>query len=220
MSKQPFVTGDVKPKEGLLFASLLLLGGLMSAWVIHVETFLLAIVLVVIGIIYSFTPRLKDKPFGDVLANAIAGGVLCYAMGWSVFRNLYSMPILQPVWLTLLLGATYLLTVIIDMEADKKAGLNTTAVYLGKKGTVHASSIIYFLSLAAYVMILIRGLSIAYLVLLPLLVRSPYTYYKLYKNPSRVYHVARRAVVSSFVGLILLLGIYTVLNVLGISGAL
>lgn len=218
MSKQPFVTGDLKSSEGILFASLLVSCGLIFVSFINIETFFLALVLLFIGIVYSFPPRLKDKPFGDVFANAVGGGILCYAMGWSVFQDLNLMPILPALWLTLLLGATYLLTVVIDTEGDKKAGLITTAVFLGENRAIQTSFTLYIISMVFYVAILVNRLSLAYLVLLPLLVRSPYTYYKLYKNPKRVYHVAKRAVASSVIGLILLLLIYTLLSVLGFSG--
>lgn len=217
MSKQPFVTGKVKPLEGLLFATALLSTGLVFAWLTDIEVFVLVVILIVIGIIYSFPPRLKAVPFGDVLANSMGAGFIPYAMGWSLFKDVLSMSFLPPLWLTLLIASTYLLTVIIDMESDRKAGLNTTAVCLGVGGTIRLSFAIYLFSLLAYATVLIEKPSLAYLLLLPFLARSPYAYYKLYKNPNQVYHVAKRAVQCSVIGVILILSVYSLLNLLGIS---
>jgi len=217
MAKQPFVTGKVKPTEGLILAALLLGSGLFLSLMINLQVFLLSLFLVFIGIIYSFPPRLKDMPFGDIAANAISGGLICYAAGWCAFNDISNIPIYPILWLVSLIAAAYLLTVIIDIEADRRAGLRTTAVVLGVKNSIRLSFLTCIPSLIFYVLILLTQIKIAYLLILPLLIQSPLGFYKAYRKPSRIYRLAKLAIISSLISIIALLLFYSIISILGIS---
>jgi 4-hydroxybenzoate polyprenyltransferase len=196
MSKQPFVTGEVSPFKGLLLAAILMILGLTLSWIINLQIFLLSLALLALGIIYSLPPRLKDVPFGDVITNSVSAGFICYAAGWCTSRNFAQISFLPVFWFTSLIASTYLLTVIIDVEYDKKAGLNTTAKVLGVKKTVTLSFTVYVVSLALYTLLLINKPKIHYIILIPFLLTSPYSYYKVYKQPTseNVYKLGESAV--------------------------
>lgn len=86
MSKQPFVTGEVSHKEGLIFATVLIALGLFLSYMVNIQFFIVSIICVFWGIIYSFPPRLKQIPLADVFANSFVC-VLCYIAGWVIFKN-------------------------------------------------------------------------------------------------------------------------------------
>ncbi len=216
MSKQPFVTGEVSRREGLLLAITLIIFGLILSLLINIQVFIISLISVFLGIIYSFPPRLKQVPLADILVNSLVGG-LCYMAGWSVFKDIYEISIYPILWLIFLISATYLLTVIIDIDADKQAGLRTTAVFLGSKRAVRVSFWLYIFSIILFIIVLKNQINLAYIILIPLLIKSPYTYYKLYKNPLQVYDVGRRATLKSVKGVLILLLIYSTFSLVGID---
>lgn len=217
MSKQPFATGKVKPLEGILFAGVLIGLGLMASWIINFCVFLLAVVGVIIGIIYSFPPRLKDLPFGDIIANSVSAGFICYAMGWCTLKGFSEVPILRAAWFMCLIASTYLLTVIIDFDSDKKAGLRTTTTFLGVEKSIKLSFSIYIASLIFYILILLNSPPFHYFLLIPFLIKSSHGYCKVYRDPSleKVYRLGEKAVKACVVVLLLLMILYPFLSLLG-----
>ena len=92
MSEQPFVTGEVSHKEGLTLAVVLITLGLFLSYTINIQFFIISIIFVFIGIVYSFPPRLKQIPFADVFANSFAGSI-CYMAGWVIFKDFFEISI-------------------------------------------------------------------------------------------------------------------------------
>lgn len=214
MSAQPFATGEIKPASGLLVACCLqILGVVLSAY-INLQLLFVSIYTAIVLTIYSIPPRLKEKPFGDIFANATTAGAASYVAGWSLFQDLRLVSPISMIWVTLLVAATYLLTVTIDIEDDRKVGITTTGTYLGQKMTVKVSTAIYFLSLLFYfVALIMHWTTLAYWILLPPLLKSISTYVKLYRDPSRVAHVAVRAVQSATLGGLAVLSLYVFLAI-------
>ena len=216
MSEQPFVTGKVSRKEGLIFAVILMASGLFLSYAINVQLFIISIIFVFVGIIYSFPPRLKQIPLADVFANSFAGS-LCYIAGWVIFKDFFEISVYPVLWIFFLIASTYLLTVIIDIDEDRQSGIKTTAVFLGMKKTVQLSFYLHIISVILFIIVLTKQLSLAYLFLIPLMIKSPYSFYKLCKDNSRVYSVGKKSVLKSIMGIFVLLFIYSFLSIIGLD---
>ncbi len=218
MAQQPFVTGRVGKLGGLSLAVALIIAGLALAWTVNPMVFLFGLLAVAIGTVYSFPPRLKNIPFGDAAANSLVAAI-CYIAGWVTFGHIAQLPIYPAVWIFLLIASTYLLTVLIDLESDKQAGLNTTAVYLGVDKAVTLGFYTYVISLVFYFIVLVSRFNFAYLLIAPGLARGLFSYYKRWqaKDPTAIYSLARKATITSVVAVVTLLLIYTSFNILGTS---
>jgi len=218
MAEQPFITGKVGRLEGLLLAGVLITLGLSLAWMINKTVLSLGVLAVIIGIIYSFPPRLKDVPFGDVAVNSIVAA-LCYLVGWSTFKDIGDVTIYPILWILLLIAATYLLTVVIDIEVDRRAKLKTTAIHLGLERAITLSFYIYLLSFALYVLTLVISLKLSYLLIMPLLMMGLFNYQNLLKekNPAKAYRLAKRATITCAATIMILLLIYSLVSLLGLT---
>ncbi|MFD2081665.1 chlorophyll synthase [Actinopolymorpha cephalotaxi] len=85
-----------------------------------------------LGWIYSAPPvRLKGRPVWDVGCNALAVGVLGPMGGWCLTRPVWEYPVSLAITGFLTAAALYLPTVVIDVDADRAAGVRTTAVRFG-----------------------------------------------------------------------------------------
>ena len=86
-----------------------------------------------LGAAYSLKPfRLKKRPVLDVLANALANGVLNTLAGWAAIgAPLEGLEILAPY--PLAVAAVHLSTTLADIEGDRECGLRTSGVVLGRK---------------------------------------------------------------------------------------
>jgi len=216
MSKQPFVTGKVSRKEGLILAAILIALGLFLSYLINIQLFIISIIFVFIGIIYSFPPRLKQIPFADVFANSFAGS-LCYMAGWVIFKDFFEISVYPILWIFFLIASTYLLTVVINIDEDRQSRIKTTAVFLGIKKTLQLSFWLHIISIVFFIIILIKQLTLAYLLLIPLIIKSPSAFYKLLRDNSRVYITGKKAVLKSIIGIFILLFIYLSFSIAGIS---
>ena len=216
MSEQPFATGEVSRREGLIFAFVLIFLGLLLSRAINAQFFIISAVCVFFGIIYSFPPRLKQIPFTDVFTNSFVCG-LCYLAGWTVFKDLFEMPIYPFFWIFFLIASTYLLTVIMDIEEDRKMKIKTTAVFLGAKKTAALSFWLQVISIVFFVVALLKQQSLAYFLLAPLIIKGPRSFYKLSKDNSRVCDVGKKSVKKSIAGIFILLFIYSVFSIMDIN---
>lgn len=216
MSEQPFVTGEVSRKEGLILAIILIALGLFLSHIINTQLFIISVIFVFVGIIYSFPPRLKRIPFADVFANSLAGS-LCYIAGWVIFKDFFEISVYPVLWIFFLIASTYLLTVIIDMDEDKKSGIKTTAVFLGAKKTVQFSFWLHLISIILFIVTLINQTNLAYIFLIPLMIKGPYVFYKLCEDNSKVYNVGKKSVLKSIIGIFVLLFVYSFLSIIGLN---
>lgn len=214
MSKQPFVSGEVSRKEGLFLAAILIIMGLFLSYAIGAQVFIIGVVFTFIGIVYSFPPRLKQIPFADVFANSFAG-CLCYVVGWIIFKDFVEMSIYPLLWIFFLIASTYLLTVIMDVKEDKQSGLRTTAVFLGVKKTVQFSFWLCIVSVIFFIVTLINQANLAYVFLTPLIIKGPFSFYKLSKDNSQVCRVGKKLILKSIIGISILVFIYSLFSIIG-----
>jgi chlorophyll synthase len=105
---------------------------------ISISFTILIIISIFLAIIYSAPPiRVKNHPGLDVLLNATGSGILCSFAGWIVVKPITEFPVLWLIPMFTGVAALYIPTTIIDYESDKSNGVNTIAVYLGKKGAFY-----------------------------------------------------------------------------------
>jgi 4-hydroxybenzoate polyprenyltransferase len=118
---------------GIIMASSMLL---LSAWLLNLATFLIAVGAVVAAFLYSAPPvRLKERPVVDALFSGFFYVVVIYTIGFIQGSALSSLPL--EVWaLGLLASALHLYAAARDYTADTAARLTTTAVMLGRRGTL------------------------------------------------------------------------------------
>lgn len=93
-----------------------------------------------LGAAYSLEPfRFKKRPVLDVLANALANGVLNTLAGWTAIgAPLEGLWILAPY--PLAVAAVHLSTTLADIEGDRTCGLRTSGVVLGRKAGIIIST--------------------------------------------------------------------------------
>jgi 4-hydroxybenzoate polyprenyltransferase len=91
--------------------------------------------IVILGILYSVPGvRLKDSPFGGLIANAVAYGLLIPWMISDLVSGEYPVTGMIPYFLAIAAG--YVLTTIPDHDGDLATGKRTMAVILGPRGAL------------------------------------------------------------------------------------
>lgn len=152
--------------QGLLthktvFRGSILLMGLAIMFSIFVSLLftILIVLCIALSLSYSTPPiRLKNRAGLDVVTNAMGSGLLCSIAGWIVTKPLLEYPVLWGLVSIFGVSALYIPTTIIDQESDKRAGLNTFAVKLGKRRAFYAgllciaiaNAIIVYMGLISY----------------------------------------------------------------------
>jgi chlorophyll synthase len=129
LARQPLVTGEITLKRASYSAFLFFILSLFIASLINLSFFLLVLFIDILGYIYSMPPtRLKEKPVGDIICNALLG--TSFFMAGLNIEGTNINPIII-VGVFLMAANFYIPTVITDHEFDEKAGLKTSAVYFG-----------------------------------------------------------------------------------------
>jgi len=143
LSRQPLVTKKVSLLKASLLCLLFLIGSLLCAILVGFYFILCVIVLDCIAFVYSVEPfRLKKRPVGDVVCNALLGEFFFLA-GMTIGKIFWN-PLLL-VLVLLIASNFYIPTVLTDYEFDKKASLRTSAVVYGGQRLLVA---MYFLTAA------------------------------------------------------------------------
>jgi 4-hydroxybenzoate polyprenyltransferase len=129
LSRQPLVTGEISIRQVKLLCLLFLVGSLLCAILVGLYFVLIIIVLDAIGFIYSLPPiRLKKRPIGDIMCNALLG-VFFFLAGMTIGKAYVNLLLVIIVFL--IASNFYIPTVMTDYEFDKKVGLRTSAVVYG-----------------------------------------------------------------------------------------
>jgi 4-hydroxybenzoate polyprenyltransferase len=127
--------GIISPRTAWIYYVVLTLAGFAIIVSLFPEMIRVALAIVGLGILYSVPGvRLKDNPFGGLMANAVAYGFL---IPWMVSFN-FAEPSLAldmvPYFLAIATG--YILTTIPDLDGDIATGKRTVAVILGPRGAL------------------------------------------------------------------------------------
>ncbi len=120
--------------EAVVLAVGLNLAALAVALLISGYAFVLFIVIVILGIIYSAPPfRLKDRAMPALLANMLAHGSIVYLIGAGWNENLEWRGLLRSLPYFFAVGAIYLNTTLPDVEGDRQVGKKTITVVYGER---------------------------------------------------------------------------------------
>lgn len=125
-------------------------GLLISIICFDIVMFILFVIGLVLGIVYSLPPfNLKNTAIGGVSANLIGHGMVTYLVGWYAAKHgneLDSTSFISGIIASCTLGfanaAVFLTTTIPDKEGDKSVGKNTFCVVFGEKKTAVAATIL------------------------------------------------------------------------------
>jgi len=131
---QPMVTGEVTVGECKVFCIVTLLGSITLGFLVS-SLFALLVILACLfgGILYSHPRiRLKAKPFGDILCLASLG-VLVPSAGYLLGAGGLPTPLMM-LFFFIVTATGYTASVMADYDFDLKAGLRTSAVFLGQWG--------------------------------------------------------------------------------------
>jgi chlorophyll synthase len=177
----PLPQGLLSHKSLLNGAIFLMIMALLFAFFVSIIFMILIGICIFLSILYSTPPiRLKNRAGIDVLTNAIGAGILCSIAGWVVARPILDYPVIWGLTSFFGVSSIYIPTTIIDSDNDKKFGVNTFAVKLGKKKAFYVGLLCI---IAANILIILMGLTNYLitpefvLVAWPITVIQPVTYY-------------------------------------------
>jgi 4-hydroxybenzoate polyprenyltransferase len=144
-ARLPVSAGRIRRNKAALLAVGFILVGMLLAFSLGAAFTGVVCFIFIFALVYSFPPiRLKGRPFLDLVIIGLAFGTWAVLTAWgilTIWRVNYA-PIPGPdIPLTLLIGAglfyagTHCIHTATDYQADAKANINTTAVYIGPRRT-------------------------------------------------------------------------------------
>jgi chlorophyll synthase len=138
----PLPQGLLEPRTVYRGSIILMLLALLFSFFVSFLFMAIVGVCIFLSLIYSTPPiRLKNRAGLDVTTNAIGSGLLCSIAGWILVKPVLDYPVIWGFTSLFGVSAIYIPTTIIDQESDKLAGVNTFAVWLGKKKAFYAGLI-------------------------------------------------------------------------------
>lgn len=157
--KENFITKGVISKESAVtFSSLIVVLGFFLAFLSFQFKVLLILPLVVLGFLYSIKPiRLKERPPLDVISHGLVGGALLFLVGTSLNTRLnWDLILISLIFFNISVMFTFW-NMILDYKYDKKSGLKTSALILGKK---RSKILLFFFVPINFVLAIISSLNI------------------------------------------------------------
>ena len=133
--KNPIALKKISLRNGLIFSILLVVLGLALSTVFGMKVFLFCLVSILIGFFYSSPPlRMKSRPWFDLISHGLFAGALLFLIPVLIFsKELTKFHYLIALSIFYFSVILELRNHIEDYEIDKKAGLNTTVVFLGRE---------------------------------------------------------------------------------------
>jgi 4-hydroxybenzoate polyprenyltransferase len=216
MSRQPFATGLLTVRQGATLAITLALLGVGCLVAINCRVAVAGGSVALLAAIYSLPPRLKRIAGLDVASNA-AMIALCYVGGREALEVSSWVAVLPALWVFFLTASTYLLTEIVDREADKKVGVDTTAVVLGAASTALLAWSLYIISLALFAGAFVIDFHPTRLIVAPGLALGMWGFTRLLRDRAsseRSRRLALMATIAAGAAIVLVATIYCLLSLL------
>lgn len=215
LSFQPLVTGEVSEKEALYLSVIFLFTSLLFAWLVNPFFLLLIFIVDIFGYVYSMPPfRFKTKPIVDILCNALSAGVV-YIAGLSIGGA--NMDLIMILGVFIMASTFYIPTVVTDYSFDKKAGLNTSAVFFGPKKIL---KVMYLLTaiilLIGIIVLLISNLELKVLALLIIFYSFVFTIASNYKLKGGRLYLHANWILIPFALISVVFVLYGIIKLLGI----
>jgi len=160
--------GLVSKKTAVREVILVTTGGLLIGFYINARVGVLFILFFLLtGLIYNFYPfKLKDKPWGSLIANALMGW-LAFAVGWSALYAPDLQLLADSLPYLFFNTSLYLFTLLPDREGDAQSNKKTLAVLKGEKKVINRALVLYFLGLLICAFLNDKQALIFYLLSLP-----------------------------------------------------
>ena len=160
--------GLVSKKTAVREVILVTTGGLLIGFYINARVGVLLILFFILtGLIYNFNPfKLKDKPWGSLIANALMGW-LAFAVGWSALYAPDLQLLADSLPYLFFNTSLYLFTLLPDREGDAQSNKKTLAVLKGEKKVINRALVLYFLGLLICAFLNDKQALIFYLLSLP-----------------------------------------------------
>lgn len=142
---RPIPSGDVSPREALLFAVVLSLTGFLAALMTNISCVVVATVALVIFVTYTTKGKRTGLP-GNFLVGACV--VIPFVYGGFVVQNLKLYVILFSTIVFLSITSREVTKGIVDVEGDASESIRTIAVLYGEKNAAVLSSVFSFLAVS------------------------------------------------------------------------
>jgi 4-hydroxybenzoate polyprenyltransferase len=155
---QPFVTGELSKREGMIFLLILFFLSLIG-FMVNFRYGVMLLIILILGIIYSINPfRFKGKPILDIIVN-VGGVVISFFLGMNL-QDLVLPHVSLVLWVIFNSANSYLLLAISDFKFDKKMSIMTTAVYLGIEKSLKLWRVFWFFGKLIELIILVSPIDI------------------------------------------------------------
>jgi 4-hydroxybenzoate polyprenyltransferase len=153
-----YVTGWISPEIVLNLARGLVIVGLGLSILLGLEFVILIAVSVVLSFLYSNPwTKLKSVAGGDLIVNMVGIGAIVPLAGWAASgTSVLEFPFWYILPIFFALGSLYALTLVPDVEADRRANFQTLAVTLGPQRVIWLA---FAMLLASIVINLASGLT-------------------------------------------------------------
>ena len=202
----------------VLFASLVMCGlGILLAFSLDTTFGIISVLIALLSGIYSY-PATKWKAKGgyDLFTNMVGIGILCPIGGWVLAgRALSSFPLWYLFSLTAIMGAMYAPTTVADYAIDRKGGLNTLAIRIGPRNTIHLAQLLMLIGFGSMIVeawfdyVLTRAILFR---VWPFLVMQPIIYFAYLRNPTY------SRILTAFISTSIVSGIGSVMFLAYLSG--
>ncbi|MHA1840144.1 MAG: UbiA prenyltransferase family protein [Candidatus Ranarchaeia archaeon] len=148
-SSLSLASGKMSKQTAKITTLLLVVGIIVTGWFVNIPYFLLSLGFLAVNILYSCPPfRFKAKRVLDLFTIALGLGVFPILLPWVLAQPIGLVPLELILGVMLFNVAAHCFQMLGDIEADSKAGLKTSAVYLGKKWTLRVGIIFFTIGLA------------------------------------------------------------------------
>jgi lycopene elongase/hydratase (dihydrobisanhydrobacterioruberin-forming) len=172
-SERPLLAHKLRARQIWLFSLSLGALGYGMVWLLDPTLFYLSFSLTLLWLLYSLPHGLKGYPVVTSAVNSLGAGIVPFLVGYLLAGTWSPLALLLSLYFGIIAGAGQMNREIIDMDADRAAGLTTTAVWLGRRRTFDASfalfvfSALYLFGLVLWSGRLPVGLGVAALLLQP-----------------------------------------------------
>ncbi len=133
LRKNPVASGLISRKKARVISYLFALSGLLTVTAFPLESVVIYAFMLILAYLYSAPPRLKVLPPFDMISHGLFFGALIFLFGVSISGVFQRLHIAIAVSIFFYSCLFELKNHIEDFDADKKAGLKTSAIILGGK---------------------------------------------------------------------------------------
>ncbi|MFX1563453.1 MAG: UbiA prenyltransferase family protein, partial [Promethearchaeota archaeon] len=149
-SQLPIASGHLSRRSGFILAIVFLIFAIGLSLFVSLAFFAVLIAIVLLGFLYSGPPlRLKAKPIVDLAMIGLAFGTMAVIAAWVILATLPELPVLLLIGSGLYYAGTHSVHTASDYGADNQAGLQTTAVFLGRQHTMRLGLLLVAMGLAS-----------------------------------------------------------------------